>query len=320
MRCLKKALVVSLLFGAGWAGNAVTSRFAHTHSATAESRGGATAPSKACIDREAMNANANLVVQLHDVRGQLTRAEQINRLTKLPAPSASGGTHPRLTTSNEDWSRMAQERTVRVRMPCSNWSDGSHFSVVNGGIRLRVGVTMHTHELRQRASVADLAPQEQEALSQAYARAHERTWESMRSICESNTAYKTAFEEATTPTPSDSDSETDGPVEPPAPPSAEDRINMCRHALLDMRSDTSRVAVTRVAELRAAGAGVDRSNNDEQRVMYALTMSASELEDEMTKSLGTETTRRALDNGVLCTHEIVYDVRGPAPRENEPEG
>jgi hypothetical protein len=68
-----------------------------------------------------------------------------------------------------------------------------------------------------------------------------------------------------------------------------------------------------VAELRAAGAGIERTSGVAQRVMFAVTSGPTALFDEMVKALGREKATRAIDNGVLCLDETLYDFRPPAP-------
>lgn len=315
----------ALLFVAGWASSTLTNRFGNAHakpSMAEPDRGG---PAGACVDDDAMRANANLVGQLHDVRGRLTRASEIEQLvaTKQGTKSDRTDIHASLSTPNAAWARMADEKTLRLRTPCSSWSGIGRFGIINGQ-RIAPSVVMSTSEKQRRASVAGLSAAELTALNDAYARTHARTWASIKSTCEANEAYRKDLQDvidARNAEP-ESDVDRDGPVRaptpPPEPPDDELRISLCRGALLDMTTDTSRVAVTRVAELRAAGAGIDRASTDAERVLHALTTSSDHLYDEMVKTLGKELATRALDNGVLCTHETVYDARGPAPAPPPP--
>jgi hypothetical protein len=115
----------------------------------------------------------------------------------------------------------------------------------------------------------------------------------MRASCEASPEYR----------------ESIGSGEADEEPTARDRINACRGSLLDVSTYGVPAALAGAAELRAAGASRERATGTEERVAFALSESPALLEEEMTRAFGREKMLRAVDNGLLCFDEAVYDLR-----------
>jgi hypothetical protein len=258
-----------------------------------------TAPAErtACVDPAAMAANANLVGQIHDYDRRLVLAAErakdaeANAHTLREVTSAPPG---RLGTSRDEWERMAQKKTLRLRLPCTSWDSGSGFSFhrAQRGARMRVRFGTRSAEVRQRASAAGFSPEELETLGDVYRRVHAQTWASIRASCEGNDTFRenvALLEE----------------------PTDESRVATCRAAMLDVNDDTGRAALAGVTELRAAARGIERAAGDEQRVAFVLTSTPTVLFDEMARAFGRERAVSAIDNGVVCLDETLYDLHDP---------
>lgn len=291
-------VALAATFGGGWTAGRGSNAHASRPDVSAIDPAlapGAGGPAPSCTDPLAMEANANLVGQVHDYRGRLAAAEQRAKSAERERARAAEVPPARLVTSPAEWARMAREGTIHVRVPCSRPEDGGHFMVRRprqGG--MGVGRAIRNGEMRSRAELAGLSPQELETLGEAYGRAHTRTWAAMRSACEANESFREAMEAR----------DQDDPL------TDEQRIDHCRVRVLDVDDPSTRAALTRVAELHAAGAGIERTANDEQRVAFALANAPAALFAEMVGTLGREKTTRAIDAGILCLHETVFDLRG----------
>lgn len=242
-----------------------------------------------------MEANANLVGQLQDMRTRLARAEAQAKDAENKLAENVTAPPSRVAPAKDEWARMAHEGVVRVRMPCAQWNANGRFTMLHVGMGRGQGVVERSGRSR-RAEAAGLTTEEQETLEEVYPRAHSRTWASIRSTCERNDGFRDAMAEA------DSDMDDQG------------RIALCRAQVLGAGEETTRRAMLRVAELRAAGASIDRASGDEERVFFALTLASSVLFDEMTKSLGRDKAKNAVELGASCTDETVFDLR-TAPSE-----
>lgn len=235
-----------------------------------------------CVDTAAMEANENLVAQLHEQRRARTAAEHAasEAEAKVAAAAKARVVPASVAPAREEWARMARDRTVRIRTPCASWKAGRRFG--NG----RMGVVSSSAEVRRRAAAAGLEEGELEALDAAYAAAHTRTWEAMRAACEEGPYFAAAIAE----------SEVSNDA---------DRVAICQASLLPSNDEGARGAIQRVAESRAAGKGVP-GHSREERVAFALSESTDVLFEEMRHALGEEKAVRAIDFGVLCTNETMF--------------
>ena len=288
-------VALAAVFCGGWAAGrtATAHALARTDVGTPAS-GQAVDPATSCTDRLAMEANANLVGQVHDYRSRLTAVERRAQEAELERTKAAEGPPARLVTSRAEWARMAREGTIRVRVPCSRPDRHPRFFVQRTHQHgIGISGSVRTFEAQNRAFAAGLSEHELEALADAYTRTQARTWAAMRSVCEANAGFRESIENR------DEEAElTD-----------EARIDDCRAHLLDIDEPDARAGLARVAELHAAGAGIDRTRTDAQRVAFALTSSPAALFDEMVRVLGREKATRVIDNGVLCLDETLFDLR-----------
>lgn len=139
-----------------------------------------------------------------------------------------------------------------------------------------------------------------EALSEASDRALARTWAAMRRACEEDGIFRARMRGLA------GEDLTD-----------KMRVEICGGTVLHLNDPAARAALTRVAELHAAGAGVDRTVNDAQRVADALMSASTVLYDETARVLGREKATRAIDDGVLCLDETLFDVRDSADSDED---
>ena len=280
---------IALAFGVGWVASSVArGRIVAVPSASAAEAKESKEPKEvACIDRAAMEANANLVAQLSEARREKSAADERMRdaETKLAAVASARATPRAAGGDRDEWARMARDGRVRLRTPCTSWSSGRAFGRIGVGRRSFLS-SGGAHELRERARAAGLEDGELETLEQAYTRAHARTWTEMRAACEEGKFFKEAIEES-------------------GPTSDADKIGICQASLLP-NEPGPRAAMRRMAEARAAGTA-SPGRSAEERVSFALGRSVEVLFEEMTNALGREKAERALDYGVLCTNEITYE-------------
>lgn len=285
-------LVVAAFFYAGWATAEAKARSLLVRVDDEAGGAGVSADGPTCVDRSAMDANANLVEQVGDLRRRFERAREDALAATLAVEASRAASPSHVVPTREEWARMGRDGTIRMRLPCTAWDGTGTYSVSSatgeehdgaapgGGLRTRV---------------AGLSDAELEAVSEAYARALSKTWAAMRDACEANAAYRASLAELES---------RDTP--PPAV-----RMALCTSAALDMQDDGARRAVAYVAQLRAAGVGIDRATSDEQRVGFALSNASATLYEEVAHALGRERATRALDNGVGCFDETVFDVHDP---------
>jgi hypothetical protein len=233
-----------------------------------------------------MQANATLVEQIREAERRAASAEERVRAIEAKAASPSS----RLVAPRDEWGRMARERTIRLRLPCSTWGSGGRFVAVHAMRRFHVGRVSPASELDQRAAAAGFSTEELETMKDVYRRANATTWAAIRTRCEAVDSFRESISEAEEPT----DAE---------------RIGICRSTMLDVHDDGARTALVAAAGLRAAGAPALRATSDEEHVAFVLTGAASSLESEMVRAFGREKTTLAIDNGALCFDETLYDLR-----------
>lgn len=287
--------VVLLAFVSGWAGGTL----ARARAAVPDRAIGASEPAPlgappSCVDAEAMRANERLVAQLREQRTRSEAAESAAREAqgKIAAAASARAVPAAVSSSREEWARMARGGKVRLRTPCASPRSPRRFVEHSSGARRTAGMTTSGNEVLRRARAAGFAAEEIEALETAYARANLRTWEAMRAACSEGRLFAEALAESD-------------------PSSDADRISVCQASLLPDEAGV-RAAMRHVAESRAAAPGarvVMRS--PEERVAFALSQSVELLFEEMTHALGQEKAVQAIDYGVLCVNETSYDVEEP---------
>lgn len=155
------------------------------------------------------------------------------------------------------------------------------------------------HAVGARTSASGLTDVELEALDEAYERTTAKTWTAIRAACEGDTKYSELLQRY-----------SHGDEAPPRL-----RVAVCSRVLLPMDQLEARRALAYVTDLRAAGAGISRARSDQQRAIFALTTASATLFDELTVTIGRERAIRAIDNGVGCIDETVYDVHDPVSSE-----
>jgi hypothetical protein len=246
-----------------------------------------------CLDRRAMEANANLVAQVGEYRKRSEAARHDFEASEKRAAALLSAPPAALVPPPEEWARMAREGTIRLRQPCASWRSGSSHHVV--GARRQHTTRFSVPNMRTRTETAGLSDAELEALEEAYGRTHAKTWLAMKAVCERSDAYRDLLAE--------SESEVDD----------RERVGLCTSALLDPSELLVRNAIRTVATLRAADARIDRTTSDEERVGFVISRASTVLYDEMVATLGREKARRAIENAVLCIAETVVDLRDPMP-------
>jgi len=289
-----RVAALGLVFAAGWGGAMlVPQRPARADTRVEPPEPAAPPAAMACTDPSAMEANANLVTQVHDYKARLALAESRRDEAEGKVGQLAAAAQLRHVASIDEWARMSREGTLRLKMPCSSWDGIGNFSTrrAKRGTMSRSGGNRR-FERAQRAEMAGLSSEERDALPDVYRRAHARTWAAMRSVCEANADFRKAMTEVEEPT-------------------DESRVETCRNQLLDVHEATARTAMARVTELRAARGTVDRATSDVKRVTFALTDAPHTLDEEMVRALGREKATRAADNGVICFDETIYQVRAP---------
>jgi hypothetical protein len=290
-----KLVALAAVLAAAWGVGARLhgrSRVAPAHADVPESAARTGAVDGTCSDPIAMEANANLVGQVREYKRRLDLAEERTREAESKLARAASVAAARLAAPQEEWARMAREGTVRLRVPCGSWDHGGRFSLrraVHGGT-VRVGSMSRHVEMRQRAEAAGLTEEELESLAEVYRRVQSGTWAAMKASCEANAEFR--------------ESMTD-----PEDTSDESRISACRAAMLDVTTDSGRLAIANVAQLRAVGATSERARDGAERVMFALTNAPQALDDEMARTFGREKAKRAIDNGVVCFDETLFDLK-----------
>jgi hypothetical protein len=284
-------------FAVGWGSRALAQRPAPPGPVATDH--GAEPGARACVDPAAMAANANLVGQVHDAERRAAGAREAAAREAEARIVAARAETPRLATSRDEWARMAREGTIRLRLPCASWSSGGRLEVQRVSGRRTVG---HAPGRWQgtRAEAAGFSSEELETLGDVYRRVHERTWEAMRPLCEGDPTY------------------TENLALASEEPTARDRIDACRRSLLDVSTYGVAAGIASAAELRAAGAPRERARGNEERLAFALSEAPALLDEEMTRTFGREKTLRAVDNGLLCFDEAVYDLRSPRDTSDTP--
>lgn len=253
------------------------------------------ASASSCVDAAAMEANANLVLQLQDTQRQLRSAEQRASMAESTAVAASSSAPATVVLARQEWSRMARDGMIRVLTPCNTPSATSHYAV-RGQHRLNSYSHRGRSDPTARAEVAGLSPEESEALRTVYERSHARTWRAMQGVCEASEAFRDAVKEM-----GDAGSEADAV-----------RSAICTNLLANASSDEGRRAIVDVAVRRAAAhPTLGKGPTDAERVLFAVTASMDDLFDETVKMFGREKALRIANSGVLCVDEDVFDVREP---------
>jgi hypothetical protein len=294
--------VAGLVFAAGWAGG--------SRSVSKEARAGTAPPTEGatCTDRAAMEANANLVDQVHDYRTRLGRVERghVSGLTEPKVAPAMPVSSTKLFPAADEWARMARDGIVRVRVPCASWdmSSTTELRTLATGSGRVAGRARMGRSFGALAETAGLSESEGDALKEAYARVVQQTWAKVQKACESRPSFTEAMTGVEDP--------DDGV-----------RLGACQHDLAPSHDPAAAATLRRVAELHAASAGVDRATSDEQRILFAITSTPKMLYEEMIHSLGHDKTLRVIDYGLTCFNETVYDARDvepPPPEEEDSEG
>lgn len=287
---------VAAAFLLGFGAHALTglaSRGVATAALTAEGAG-------SCADPAAMAANRNLVDQIHEIDARLGAALAASPRTPDPAVSKerAGGLSP----SAAEWARMAREGTVRVVVPCAG-QDGAPSLETHAAGTTSLETGRGAGSVEARAKAAGLDDREIEALGEAYAVAHARTWAKMKDACAA------LAREGPRPEPED------GREPPPAPEDDYARIGACRGLVSDEAD-----AVLYVAKLRAAGAPPERARSPRDRALLAYAESAEELARAMAERVGRDKAALAMSFGAVCLDELMFDTREPAPSEPASEG
>ncbi len=275
-----------LVFGAGW--------LAGTRDAPPLPMAETAPPppiASVCVDQAAMDANANLVAQLHEARAQLRQVHATAKELEAKTVEVEDRAPATFVTRPDEWSRMGKDGMLRLQTPCKSYDASPRIRVIGANVSRMSATGRSTSMAPFRLAAIGLVAEELPALEQAYARAHAQTWKRMRAICEKSDAYREAIAEH-------------------RPESDHERIETCRSALLPTRSER-RPAMQRVAELLAANAGADRATTDEDRVLLTATQSSADLWSELDKTFGREKAKRVAESGLVCLDETVYDVRLP---------
>ena len=286
---LLRLAAVPALFALGW----LTASVRRGHPAAAAEPSDthptaeiATTAGAACVDDDAMRANANLVRQLAELNARAQRLEADKVAADARAAERQAAPSP-LAVPRDEWTRMREAKTLRLRTPCSSWSGRARVSLRTPS-HTRLSIGGHGGLASMRAEAAGLAPEELTAVEDAYKRAHARTWTKMRPAC-----TDVVYERSEAP---DNDAE---------------RLATCANRKLHVRAQQTQRAMDRVAELRAAGAGVDRTTTDEERILGALAESSETLAEELVHALGREKAARAVDYGIVCLDETTYMAERP---------
>jgi hypothetical protein len=277
---LLRLAAVPALFALGWL-TATVQRGRPAAAAEVGAVAQAPAPSVACVDDDAMQANANLVRQLAELNaraqrleGDVVTAETRARVQQAPPPP--------LSVPSAEWTRMREAKMLRLRTPCGSW-DGRPRVSLRTPTHTRMSIGGHGGLVSMRAESAGLAPEELTAVEDAYKRAHARTWGKMRAAC-TDVVYSRSE----------------------APDNDAERLATCANRKLRVRAQETQRAMDRVAELRAAGASVERATTDEERILGALAESSDALAEELVHALGREKAARAVDYGIVCLDETTY--------------
>lgn len=296
MRPVFVAILVCSAFATGW----TSARWRGRERARAElpppNAAGISAGSgeDACVDRNAMAANANLVDQIGDYRRRFESARDTADSAARAVQALARAPSSRLAPTRADWARMARDERIRLRVPCARWDDAASYEVSSADSSTLDRADSPHATL---AAAAGLSEAEIEAVGQAYDRALAKTWSSMRESCEASADFRAQL----------------GSVVGERTPAM--LVSLCQRAMLDMGNPSARRALGHVAELRAAGGGIERATTDEQRAAYALTTASAALYDELVSTLGRETAMRVADHDVGCVNDSVYDLHAPVARE-----
>ncbi len=284
-------LVLSVLafvggLGGGWSGRAAAHIEApHDDRATGARSAGAGA---ACVDAEAMQANGNLATEVHDYQQRFLAEERARHEAEARLAAKEAVLPEHLTVRSSEWSRLATEGRLRVRVPCASWESNGRSEVRGPGGGTASGAGRRFNA-RQRAQDAGLSEQEIDALPEIYERARRRTWGAISAACEASSDFR----------------ETVASLDV-EPGDLDQRIRLCTGQVARVYEEATQRAIVRVAELRAEGASIDRAVGPEQRVLFGLSEASETLVSELVHTLGREKTTQALDYGVVCTDETVF--------------
>lgn len=239
------------------------------------------APPEEEHDEELMAANASLVKSLQVCNRRLGElgARQVEAASAAPAASASSGgrrgERRRGPLSAEDWARFAEEGVVPYRIPC-------------------LRETPYTPSARELERLG-LAPDDAEALKQAYARSNERVAAQLKPLCASALGSAEVAERV-------------GP-------------SACVKAIQDgARRDNPekmREALARVAEVNAGKRPApDASARAEpiEALMLALTAEQQKHEAELAAAFGPDEARRIATSRVGCSEQGMASSSLDSPR------
>jgi hypothetical protein len=243
-----------------------------------------------CIDPAAMAANANLVVEVRAAERRAAAASGQASEAEGRAAAARADATRRFATSRDEWSRMAREGTIRVKIPCASWNSRGHLEVQRVSGSRTIGMSSRGWPTVY-AESAGFSREELDTLGEVYERVQERTWEAMRPTCESDPAYREAL------------------VSSEGEATARAKIDACRGSFLDLSTYGVPAGLAAGVELRAAGDSRERATGATERLFFALSEAPAFLDEEMTRAFGREKALSAVDNGVACFDEVVYDLR-----------
>jgi hypothetical protein len=288
-----EVLALGIVFSSGWT---LARLRGAPLPATAEAAAIAERPADGeatCRDPQAMAANANLVEQVGEYRKRFELAREQTSAAVRSQEALTNAPPVRFVPTRDQWARMARDATVHVRMPCSQWNASASYSVVRGdGSRT---IDVDGARSLERTKIAGLSDAELDLLAETYGRATAKVWAAMQASCERNPTYR------------------ENMAEHEADASASARIDTCARTELDTGEASANVALVEVAAIHAAGGGIERTRNDTQRIAFALTNASKTLYEEMVHSLGRNNATRAIEGGIGCLDETVYDFRQPPP-------
>lgn len=245
-------------------------------------------PARACVDDDAMRANANLVRQLHEASARLRELEGAKAELEASEKARASRVASPFSVPQSEWTRMARAKMIHVRTPCLSW-DARGRSVSRTPTGTRISMGGGPSGAPQRAELAGLDAAELSTLEDAYKRAHARTWEKVKRACADALG-------------DDASERADGW-----------KVARCAGVKIRPSSDDAKRAIQAVAELRAAGRGSAEARTDEERILAAVAESGDVLMDELTKAMGRDRASRASEYGLLCVDETTYWAEAPKP-------
>jgi hypothetical protein len=227
-------------------------------------------------DDDAMSANASLASSLQECNRQLTRLGQ-QRVTApsvaAPVDSSRSGRDRRSATrappSAEDWTRYAENGVVPYRIPC-------------------LRATPFSPSVQQLDRLG-LAPQDADAVKEAYAKSNERMAAQVRPLCASVVGSEQAAEKI--------------------------GASACVKAITDAARRESpekmKEALTRVAEVNAgkrAAPGSGKKVEPLEALLVSLTAEARTFESDLASRIGPDEARLVAGSRGLCADSATVSV------------